>query len=184
MIADEPLRQGRPTSYSQDVAEVILERLADGQSLRSICAIEGMPGRTTVYRWVLDDVEGFRNQYTRAREIQAYALEDDLRDIADNGSNDWMERNDPDNPGWTVNGEHLQRSRLRVDTRKWVASKILPKVYGEKVQQEIVGPNGGPQRVQIEIVGTPPPQQLNEAQSRRALQLDAVGIDVVKPNRT
>ncbi len=133
--------QGRPTVYSEGVANEILDRLADGQSLRSICDAPGMPGRTTVYRWVMDDVSGFRNQYARAREIQAYALEDDLRDIADDGRNDWMRNNDPKNPGWIANGEHLNRSRLRVDARKWAASKILPKVYGEKITQEVTTDN-------------------------------------------
>jgi len=101
----------------------------------------------------LDNIEGFRDQFARAREIQAYVLEDDLKDIADDGANDWMERNDPENPGWVANGEHLNRSRLRIDTRKWVASKILPKVYGEKLTQEVVGANGGP--VQFEDVRAP-----------------------------
>jgi hypothetical protein len=50
-----------------------------------------------------------------------------------------MERNDPDNPGWQANGEHLQRSRLRFDARRWLASKIMPKVYGDRITQEIEG---------------------------------------------
>ena len=144
---------GRPTIYSEELALIILERISDGESLRSICKAEGMPGRTTVYRWSLDNVEGFRDRFTRAREMRAYMLEDDMTEISDDGTNDWMERNDPDNPGWQVNGEHLQRSRLRVDTRKWIASKILPKVYGEKVTQQFVGANDGP--VQYEDVRAP-----------------------------
>lgn len=54
-------------------------------------------------------------------------MSDDIMDIADNGTNDFMEREDPDNPGYAVNGEALGRSRLRVDTRKWFMSKVLPK---------------------------------------------------------
>src|SRR3990172_7086066 len=54
-------------------------------------------------------------------------------DISDDGTNDWMASNDPENPGYRVNGEHIARSRLRVDTRKWIASKLKPKKYGEKL---------------------------------------------------
>lgn len=132
---------GRPSTYSDELAKAILERVADGESLRSICRSEEMPGRTTVYRWAIDDIGGFRDQFARAREMRAHMLEDDLTEIADDGANDWMERNDPNNPGWVANGEHLNRSRLRVDTRKWIASKILPKVYGEKITQEVVSEN-------------------------------------------
>jgi hypothetical protein len=72
------------------------------------------------------------------------ALAEETLDIADDGRNDWMERNDPKNQGYEFNGEHVQRSRLRVDARKWFAAKVAPKKYGEKVQQELSGPDGGP----------------------------------------
>lgn len=64
-------------------------------------------------------------------------MADELLEVADDARNDWMERQD-DNGGnsWQVNGEHIQRSRLRVDTRKWMLSKALPKVFGDKVTQE------------------------------------------------
>ena len=57
---------------------------------------------------------------------------DEKVEIADNASNDWMEREDSDNPGFTLNGEHIQRSRLRIDTRKWLLSKLVPKKFGDK----------------------------------------------------
>jgi hypothetical protein len=103
-----------------------------------------MPARTTVYEWVFDNIEGFAGRYARAREMQAHALVDDLAAISDDGTNDWVANNDPENPGYAVNGEHIQRSRLRVDARKWAASKILPKVYGDKIQQEHTGADGAP----------------------------------------
>ena len=129
----------RPTVYRQEVADEICQRMASGESLRSICRDSGMPGESTVRSWSLANVEGFSAHYARARENQAHSLAEELLEIADDGSNDWMERNDPDNPGWQVNGEHLQRSRLRFDARKWLASKIMPKVYGERITQEIEG---------------------------------------------
>lgn len=91
-----------------------------------------MPNKKTVLRW-LGHHEEFSAQYARAREDQADSLAEECLDIADNASNDWMERNDPNNPGWVANGEHTQRSRLRLDARKWFASKVAPKKYGEKL---------------------------------------------------
>ena len=80
------------------------------------------------------NVQGFAAQYARARDAQAEFWAEQLLDVADDGSNDWMERNDPDNPGWDLNGEAVARSRLRVDTRKWLLSKVLPKKYGDKLE--------------------------------------------------
>lgn len=67
-------------------------------------------------------------------------MADELLEVADDARNDWMERQD-DNGGssWKVNGEHIQRSRLRVDTRKWMLSKALPKVFGDKITQTVEG---------------------------------------------
>lgn len=64
---------------------------------------------------------------------------DDMLDIADDARNDYMAANDPDNPGYKLNGEHINRSRLRVDARKWIAAKLKPKKYGEKVEHEHSG---------------------------------------------
>lgn len=135
---------GRPTDYTQETADIICERLADGESLRTICDDEGMPARSTVFRWLSLHKE-FSDQYARAKEVQAEVLADELISIADDGRNDWMERKDADgaNVGWRENGEALRRSALRIDTRKWVAAKLLPKKYGEKVRQEITGEDGG-----------------------------------------
>lgn len=124
---------GRPTDYSTEVTGIICDRLADGESLRSICIDEALPHMSTVCRWLRIHAE-FREQYALAREGQADALFDEMLDIADDGSNDWMEKRDADgnNIGWRENGEALQRSKLRVDTRKWMAGKLRPKKYGDK----------------------------------------------------
>lgn len=126
---------GRPSAFTDEIADTICERLAEGESLREICASDGMPNRATVFRW-LAARDDFRDQYALAREAQAEALADDILSIADNSANDWMARNDPYNPGWTINGEAIARARLRVDSRKWVASKLLPKKYGERMAVE------------------------------------------------
>lgn len=134
----------RQTEFKQEVADAICERIADGESLRSICDDEAMPCKSTVFKW-LNQQKDFADQYARAREAQADALFDDMLDIADDGRNDWMaKRNDAGEiVSWQENGEALRRSALRIDARKWMAGKLLPKKYGDKTQMEHVGADGG-----------------------------------------
>lgn len=135
--AGEP-NSGRPLSYTQEIADIICDRLSLGESLRSICDDDAMPSRMTVFRWLRRDDEigtAFRDQYAHAREAQADSLFDEMNEIADDGTNDWMEKRDKDGAliGWQLNGEHVQRSKLRIETRKWQAAKLKPKKYGEKI---------------------------------------------------
>lgn len=131
---------GRPTDYTPEIAQAVCLRLAEGESLRSICRDEGMPPKGTILRWIGIHAE-FRDQYAQAKFDGAEALAEEMFEIADDGSNDWMELTDKDdNPyGYKANGEHIQRSKLRIDTRKWYLSKIMPKKYGDKIQTEHSG---------------------------------------------
>lgn len=95
-----------------------------------------MPAMSSVFKW-LGEHSAFSDQYTRAREAQADTLFDDILEIADDARNDWMARHGEDDAGWQANGEHIQRTKLRVDARKWMAGKLQPKKYGDKVQQDI-----------------------------------------------
>lgn len=94
-----------------------------------------MPKSSTVYNWLLDETKkDFLEQYARARNKQAEHLFEEILKISDDGSNDYVETEDDEGNARTVfNHEHVQRSRLRVDTRKWYLSKVLPKKYGEKL---------------------------------------------------
>jgi len=125
---------GRPSSFSKKIAKEVCDRLAAGESLRQICRDERLPGHHTIRRWAIEDREGFYAQYARAREIQAETFADEIVDISDDGTNDYMAKRDESGAivGWRENGEYLARSRLRVDTRKWIMSRILPKKYGDK----------------------------------------------------
>jgi len=139
-VADEPKKKrGRPSTYTREKADEICRDLSNGKTLKEVCRQEGMPPESTVRLWALDDVDDFAARYARAREIGYHAMADELLEISDDGRNDWMERNAEENSGWEANGEHLQRSRLRVDTRKWMLAKALPKIYGEKQQVEHTG---------------------------------------------
>lgn len=129
---------GRPTDFNSEIADAICERIAEGESLRTICDDDDMPNRVTVYRWLFKFQE-FSNQYAQAREYQAETMADEMKDISDDGSNDWMERIDGDgkNIGWRENGEAIRRSALRIDTRKWIAARLLPKKYGDKITADV-----------------------------------------------
>lgn len=123
---------GRPSTFTEEVADAICERIVNGESVRAICRDEGTPSMVTVFKW-LRDFPSFAKQYALAKEMQAEALADEIIEIADDGTNDWMMVNRGDNEAWVTNGEALQRSRLRVDARKWAASKLLPKKYGDRL---------------------------------------------------
>jgi hypothetical protein len=131
---------GRPSDYSQETVDRICERIADGESLRSICVDEDMPDKATVFRWLAAH-DSFRDQYSRARETQAETIFDEMLDIADDGSNDWMERknSDGENIGWQENGEAIRRSQLRIAARQWMLGKMAPKKYGDKVTNILEG---------------------------------------------
>ena len=128
---------GRPTKYTKALGDRICERLASGESLNRICKDDGMPDKSNVFRWLLSDADvykGFRDNYAKAREIQYQNMADELIDIADDGSNDWMEKENKDGETYyALNGEAVQRSRLRVDTRKWFMSKVLPKFADKQI---------------------------------------------------
>lgn len=127
--------------YSDEIADKICDALADARSLRSICCDPDMPSQSTVFRWLADErYTSFRERYARAREAQADAIFDEILDIADDGSNDWMERRREDGSVDEVfNHEHVQRSKLRIEARRWMAGKLRPKVYGEKIEHEHSG---------------------------------------------
>ncbi len=140
-------KAGRPSLYTKTLAAKICRRLAEGKSLRSICRDDAMPAISTVMGWLFDDNHGeFSEQYAHAREAQADVLFDEALEIADDAAADWT----MDGNGKTVlDHEHVQRSRLRVDTRKWAAGKLAPKRYGDKIQH--TGDGGGPIRVRPDL---------------------------------
>jgi hypothetical protein len=119
---------GRPSSFTQETADTICARLAEGQSLRSICEADDMPARSVVFKWLADNKD-FADQYARAREAQADHLFEEILTIADDGSNDTYKTDD----GEATNHDVIARSRLRVDARKWMAAKMAPKKYGDKL---------------------------------------------------
>jgi hypothetical protein len=136
--------QGRPSSYTVEKGDEICRRMASGQSLREVCRADDMPSLPTVLRWA-ESFPSFREQYVRAREALLEHWAEEIVEISDDGSNDWQTRQDAEgNETKVLDHEHIQRSRLRVDTRKWLLSKLAPRKYGEKLSAELTGPDGKP----------------------------------------
>ena len=134
---------GRPSRYTPKLGAEICVRLATGESLRHMCKSEAKPSISTVMRWLFDPLLAgdprleFREHYARARQAQAEYILDEILDIADDGSNDWRARHDEKGQftGYEANGEAIQRSRLRVDARKWIIAKLLPR-YADRLVHE------------------------------------------------
>lgn len=128
---------GRPTNYSPEIVAKICAELALGKSLRKVCAADDMPAVSTVFLWLGKHKE-FVEQYEKAKAESADFYAEEIVDIADDGTNDYMESLDAEGNviGYKINGEHVQRSRLRVDARKWIASKLKPKKYGDRIIQQ------------------------------------------------
>lgn len=113
-------RGGRPTKFSEALVNRLLEELTKGKSLRSACELKGMPVVTTVLRWLSDPSKpGFCIQYARACEARAELLTDEIISLADDVS--------------TASSENIAKARLQIDARKWYASKLAPKKYGDKL---------------------------------------------------
>ncbi|KAB8312934.1 ubiquitin carboxyl-hydrolase [Erwinia endophytica] len=114
-------KTGRPSDYLPEVADDICSLLADGESLRKVCERPGMPNKTKVFRW-LREHEDFRDQYAKATSIREDAIFEELVEISDDA---------------TEESAAVAKARLRIDTRKWVLSRMNPKKYGDKLSQDI-----------------------------------------------
>ena len=116
----------------EKVFEEILEYIEDGKSLRSILKASDMPSSRTFFKWIDDDKEKVK-RYARAMEIRADSIFEDILEIADDGTNDFMTITKGDVEYNVEDREVTNRSRLRVDARKFFLSKVLSKKYGDKL---------------------------------------------------
>jgi hypothetical protein len=135
------------SKFTQEIADKLCEELAtSSKSLRTICNQEGMPTVKTILNWLTlgekaekkdDPFSLFLRQYARAREMQADFLAEEILEIADDGSNDLMTITKGDASYEAENKEVTNRSKLRVDARKWIASKLKPKKYGDRLDMDL-----------------------------------------------
>jgi len=121
---------GRPTDYNQKLADLICERVATHEvGLQRLCAMyDDMPDKTTINKWRYKYPE-FSTQYARAKISQIELLVDEIMEIADDSTKDEIIN---DQGVRSCNSEFIARSRLRIDTRKWLAAKLIPRLYGDK----------------------------------------------------
>ncbi len=125
-MSDTKRKIGRPSKYSDEMAEEICEKIANGRSLRSICAEDGMPTTSTVCKWLIENKE-FSEQYARAREKQADYFAEEIIEIADSAE---------------AESAAVSKAKLQIDARKWAASKIAPKKYGDKAELDVKSSDG------------------------------------------
>lgn len=123
-------RAGRPSGYSEEIADHICEQIAQGNALHILCSCDGMPAERTVYQWLEKNPE-FAQKYARARERQQDRSVDEIVEIADKCI-------DPN------------KARVQIDARKWRASKLAPKKYGDKL--ELSGNSENPLAVMLQTV--------------------------------
>lgn len=117
---------GRPNEYNQDKAVILCAYISDGMSLRTACKQKDMPDPSTVFRWMRENEE-FYKQYARATEERTEAMAEDIIDISDE-SLEVIKKG-----GEKKSGAYAQAQRLRVDTRKWIMAKMKPKKYADSI---------------------------------------------------
>jgi len=143
---------GRPlgaNTYTHELRDKICDLLAQGKTLRFVCKIDGMPERQTIYNWLHNNIgevkdeqgniieHGFFDHYTRAREIGLDEVADETLDIADDGTNDYVELvNSRGTKKIILDKEAVMRSRLRVDARLAYLANMAPRKYGKNVKVE------------------------------------------------
>jgi len=127
---DKPVNKGgRPTILTDRLIDELCQRLSQGVSMRSVCRDDDMPCMATIWRWLREN-DNFAKRYTAAKQESADAMIEDILAISDQDDDE----------------ESTNRSRLRVDTRKWIAAKLRPEKYSEKLD---LTPSGGTVKITI-----------------------------------
>lgn len=121
-----PKKLGRPTIFTQELADKICDQLSEGISLRTVCLADDMPSKQTVFSWMRTQ-KGFVDQYARAKEESADAMAEEILDIADETFETIKHGAEK------KSSAYAQAHRIRIDTRKWIMSKMKPKKYGDKL---------------------------------------------------
>ena len=136
-------KTGRPTLYNEQLAAEICTRIVKGESLRNICRDAGMPNIDTIYVW-LGKYPIFAEQYTRAREEQADTLADEIQALSDEAPPMVLGKY-----GEVIDTGWLQWQRQRIDARKWVAAKLKPRKYGDRVA--VAGDADNPLKSEVQV---------------------------------
>ena len=119
-----PIVPAPPTPYSQEVADEICRRIADDKSLTLICKDPEMPAKKNVALWIRENKDGFGDRYARAKRDSAHATYTGIQDIEQDVIDKKLD---------------AQQARVIIDSRKWRAGKMKPKVYGDKLDVAVTG---------------------------------------------
>lgn len=138
-------KAGRPSNYTFELAQAICEKIADGDSLRSICNDENMPNRTTVLRWLEANPE-FAAIHARAREAQADVMDDKIMSTAD-----------------ACTPEDANAARVKIEAYKWRAARLAPKRYGDTSKLALTGADGGAIKHEVEMASPETMAELTQA---------------------
>lgn len=141
-MTEETPKAGNPSGFTQEISDAICDRMSGGESLAAICRDDDMPSTSMVFRWLgKTEYKAFRESYARAREAQADFHVDEMVAIAD------------DVP---KTSEDIAKAKLRIDTRKWTASKQRPSKYGDKLGLGLEDGNGEPiTSITVNVVNKP-----------------------------
>lgn len=138
-----PFMVNRQAYDKHKVMDYICEKIANSSlGLENILKTSEhqLPSRVSIMSWIGQETDEGRellNKYTRAKELQADYMAEEMLDIADDATNDYMTVMVGDDERRVIDHEHVQRSRLRIESRKWLMSKLLPKKYGDKMQHSV-----------------------------------------------
>ena len=133
------IRHGN-SRYTPAIGRKVCEQLMLMKSLKEICKDPRMPSKRTIINWLADPkMTDFREMYYYARRVQAELRVDEIFEIADDSKNDWEKVYNKNGELVDIkpNNEAIQRSRVRIDTRKWYAAKLVPRIYGDTVNHEL-----------------------------------------------
>ena len=170
---EAPNKGGRPTVYTEAVADEICERIAAGEALTIMCQDEHMPCETQVYHWLAhDSFVGFAERYAQARERQADKFASLVASIGLDGVN-------LDGTAKIVSNETTQARRLACDSLKWSAAKLAPQKYGDRIQQDITTNGEGLSGVLAEVATRSSARSLHDPGRPKGepLQFLATGTD-------
>ena len=135
---------GPHTTMTPFLVKSFLDRVANGESVKSICRDASMPCSATIHNW-LRDVPEFREGYARAKEMVGEALAEQIIELADELPGSYFDAEG----NKRVDAAHVAWTKLRIESRRWLASKLKPKVYGDKTQ--VTGEDGGPVQIKAEL---------------------------------
>jgi hypothetical protein len=130
-------KRGRQLTYTREKADLILHRMAHGETLSAICRCAGMPDRTTFWSWCDAGLDDLPHRYAQARTRQADSWADQIMAVANDSSADKRTVEKDGREVEVIDHENINRSRLKVDSMKWLMSKLHPRQYGERIDGNV-----------------------------------------------